>query len=337
MAGGLDLPIDHDHQCAGEAGDCQRQPQPRPEARGPMKQEIRIPAVPDDDVLRECVSNFRVEAVKEDVRRQERRRIDEREHRDRRSGRTRKRGIVAPQRCACGRCDERQQAGHRKQHGADIFGRCRETDHDPEHERPAQLGALTQPVERGEGEQQPRRQEDVFLEQLGVDRNQRRCRRQQAGGERKTAPYHAACEHDRRQHRQSAEYGGDRTPKSDHRDLVGVPGEQVGEADRLQQQQGLEKILPAFEDEIGFLGLVRLRGERQVGDGVVGERGHGRERAGCAPIPDLRAAPVQRKVLQPGCHQQRICGTMTGPLTRASGASHDAHWRTKPGPGYSYL
>jgi hypothetical protein len=41
------------------------------------------------------------------------------------------------------------------------------------------------------------------------------------------------------------------------------------------------------------------------------------------------------KSLRPGRHQQRILGVITGPLTRFSGASHDAHSRTKPGPGYS--
>jgi hypothetical protein len=47
----------------------------------------------------------------------------------------------------------------------------------------------------------------------------------------------------------------------------------------------------------------------------------------------LRGAGAPER--QPGCHQQRILGTTTGPLTRFSGASHDVHWRTKPGPGYS--
>jgi hypothetical protein len=302
-----------------------------------MKQKIRIPSVPDDDVLREGVGNFRVEAVEEDVRRQERRRIDEREHRDRRSGRTRKGNIIAPQRRARDRRDERQQASQRQQHGADVFRRRRKTDHDAEQQRPAELRVLTQPVERRESKEQPRRHKDILLEQLSVDCDQRRNRRQQAGGERKSASHDAAREHDRRQHRQPAEHGGDGAPEPDYRDLVGVPGEQVGQADRLQQQQRLEEILPALEDEISLLGLVRLRSERQIGYGVIGDCSGGRERPGRAPIADRRAAPAQRKLLQPGSHQHCILGTMTVPLRRYSGLSHDAHCRTKPGPGYSYL
>jgi hypothetical protein len=36
-------------------------------------------------------------------------------------------------------------------------------------------------------------------------------------------------------------------------------------------------------------------------------------------------------------HQQRICGVITGPLSRFSDASQEVHWRTAPGPGYSYV
>jgi hypothetical protein len=60
-------------------------------------------------------------------------------------------------------------------------------------------------------------------------------------------------------------------------------------------------------------------------------------------LPDIfgqfvgRGAPVVSRGNQPRSHQHRILGTMTGPLTRFSLASHEVHWRTAPGPGYSYL
>jgi hypothetical protein len=118
--------------------------------------------------------------------------------------------------------------------------------------------------------------------------------------------------------------------------LVGVPRDKVGEAYRLHQQQRLEEILTAREDEIRFLGLVRLRGERQVGDGVVGDGGHDRKRSGGARVSNRRAArhSIRRGATGsalaqlPGCHQQRIWGVMTVPATRFSVASHEVHWRT---------
>jgi hypothetical protein len=86
------------------------------------------------------------------------------------------------------------------------------------------------------------------------------------------------------QHGQAAEHRGDGASEFDQRELVGVPRDKVGEAYRLHQQQRLEEILTAREDEIRFLGLVRLRGERQVGDGVVGDGRHDRKRAGGARV-----------------------------------------------------
>jgi hypothetical protein len=279
-------PIGHDQERAGEPGQRQRRSEPGPQARRPMKQEMRIPAGPDDDVLRHGVGDLRAEPVQEDVRRQKRRRIDEREDRDRRCGRPRQRGVVTAQRNARDRRDQRQQACHRQQHGADIFRRGRKPGHDPEQQRPAQLHALTQAVERREGEQEPRREEDVFFQELGVERDQRRYRGDQSGGERKPAPGHPARQHDRRQHGQAAEQRGDRASELDHRELIGLARDEVGEADRLQQQQRLEKILPALENKIGLLGLVRLRRERQVGDGVVSQRGCDCERGGGTAVSD---------------------------------------------------
>jgi hypothetical protein len=45
----------------------------------------------------------------------------------------------------------------------------------------------------------------------------------------------------------------------------------------------------------------------------------------------IRSGAVQWAALLaqlPGCHQQRIWGVMTVPLTRFSVASHEVHWRT---------
>src|SRR4029077_2021223 len=190
----------------------------------------------------------------------------------RRSRRPRERAVIA-RRNARDRRDQRQQARHRQQHGATYFARSGKPDRDPEQQRPAHLHALTQAVERREAEQEPRREEDVFFQELGVERDQRRYRGDQSGGERKPAPGHPARQHDRRQHGQAAEQRGDGVSELDYRELVGPPRDEVGEADRLQQQQRLEKILPARENKIGLLGLVRLRRERQVGGGVVRQRG----------------------------------------------------------------
>jgi len=55
----------------------------------------------------------------------------------------------------------------------------------------------------------------------------------------------------------------------------------------LQQQQRLEKVLPALENEIGLLGLVRLRRERQVWDGVVSDADAIASAAAAQPYPIL--------------------------------------------------
>jgi hypothetical protein len=270
----------------------------------------------------------------EDLRRQERRRVDEREHHDRRSGRPCERGIITPN--VRDRRDQRHHACQWKQHDADIFRRGRKTDQEPEYQSPARLRVLPQPVERREGEQQPRRNKDVLLEELRVERDQWRYRGEEAGGESKRASHHAARKHDRGQHGQAAEHCGDGASEFDQRELIGVPRDKVGKAYRLHQQQRLEEILTAREDEIRFLGLVRLRGERQVGDGVVGDGGHDRKRSGGARVSNRRAArhSIRRGATGsalaqlPGCHQQRIWGVMTVPATRFSVASHEVHWRT---------
>ena len=123
-----------------------------------------------------------------------------------------------------------------------------------------------------------------------MERDQWRYRGEEAGGESKRASHHAARKHDRGQHGQAAEHCGDGASEFDQREVVGVPRDKVGEAHRLHQQQRLEEILTAREDEIRFLGLVGLGGERKVRDGVVGEGGHDRKRAGGARVSNRRAA-----------------------------------------------
>ena len=123
-----------------------------------------------------------------------------------------------------------------------------------------------------------------------MEHDQRRHGGDETSGESKRPRHHAAREHDRGQHGQAAEHRGHGAAEFDHRELFGISRDEIGEPDGLHQQQRLEEILPAREDEIGFLGLVRLGGERQVGDGVVGKRRRDRKRAGGARECDRGAA-----------------------------------------------
>ena len=63
-------PAGDDQKCCDETGHCQRRAESRPQAHRPVKQEMRIPAVPDDDVVRERVHDLRVQAVQENLRHQ---------------------------------------------------------------------------------------------------------------------------------------------------------------------------------------------------------------------------------------------------------------------------